>query len=216
MITEPKVVHYIQDLLKEQADAQLSDLEEFAKENHIPIVAPEAFQVLTYLIGSLDAKRVLELGTAMGYSSIRMARLKKDLIIDTLERKDDMIALAKENIAKFQVEDQINLVEGEILDLLPTLEGLYDLIFMDAGKSHYEAYLEECLRLLGKNGVIVCDNVLVRGLVAEEEIERKHHTIITNMKLYLAKTMARKDLHAMILPVSDGLLILKRKELDNE
>ena len=132
-------------------------------------------------------KRILELGTAVGFSSILMyeaAGTEPEIV--TIERDEKMIELAKVNLEKFDLTDKIKIEEGDCLEVLERLNEPFDLIFMDAGKGHYNHFLPHCLRLLKDDGIIIADNVLFRGMVASQElVQRRKITIVKRMRTYL-------------------------------
>ena len=141
-----------------------------------------------------------------------MANSDPEIQVDTIERDPEMIKLARANIRAFGLDDRIQLFEGEITVVLKNLTGAYDFIFIDAGKSHYREYLDLCLELASPRATFFCDNVLVRGLVAQEGIVRKQSTIIMNMRKFIKEVTLDERFHSMVLPVGDGLMIIKCKE----
>lgn len=211
-ITEENTTRYLQAIAGLTTDPRMKDLEDFAQRQIIPIIHKEASAVLKYLIETERPKRVLELGTAMAYSSILMANTDPKIQVDTIERDPEMIKLARANIRAFGLDNRIRLFEGEITDVLKNLTGPYDFIFIDAGKSHYREYLDRCLELASPGATFFCDNVLVRGLVAKEGIVRKQSTIIMNMRKFIEEVTLDERFHSMVLPVGDGLMIIKCKE----
>lgn len=212
MIFSENLQNYLIELSSLKEDSALKAMEDYAKENYIPIIRKDETQVLTYFIRREEPKRILELGTAMGYSAILMARQREDVEIDSLERDEAMVSLARAHIKAFQLSHRIQVIPGDILDSLPKLGGSYDLIFVDAGKSHYEEYLKGCLDLLAPGGIILFDNVLLRGIIAQEPVPRKHSTAVHNMRAFLEKALLLPGFDAMVLPVGDGLLVLHAKE----
>lgn len=226
-ITTQEVVIYLRENIKikeslintKEFTDSCEELESFARENYIPIIQKESLDVVNFFIRDLKPKRILELGTAMAYSSIQFKKSSpKETIIDTLERNDKMIELAKKNIKDFEYTNFINVIEGEILDSFKYLKDKgfrYDLVFIDAGKSHYDLYLENSLSMLNENGMIICDNVLFDGNVALSGfIPKKNRTIINNMKNFLKSTYQNMELNITLIPVGDGLLLIKRMKKD--
>lgn len=211
-ITDINTTKYLQEIADQKSGSRYQQMEDYARLRFIPIIHKEASDVLVYFIQTEQPKRILELGTAMGYSSIRMADTADGVLVDTIERDPEMIALAKANVATFGLAERIHIFEGEIDEVLAELPGPYDFIFIDAGKSHYRAYLERSLEIISPRGMIICDNVLVRGLVAQESVERKHSTIITKMRNFIEDVSLDNRFLSMVLPVGDGLLIIKMKE----
>ena len=170
---------YIRGLIPERTGT-LKEIEDFARENGVPIVQPEAGIFLELMTSMKKPKKILELGTAVGFSSILMyesAGTEPDIV--TIERDEKMIEMAKINLEKFNLSDKIKIEAGDCLEVLERLDDKFDLIFMDAGKGHYNHFLPHCLRLLKEDGVIVADNVLFRGMVASQElVKRRKITIV--------------------------------------
>ena len=148
---------------------ELEKIKKKALEEHIPIIMDETLEVMEKYLSKIKPKRILEIGTAVGYSAICFTLfLQEDGKIDTIEREKDRVKEARENIKKAEVEDKINIYEGDALDILPKLEGKYDAIFIDAAKGKYPFFLEQALRLINKNGIIFADNILYKGYVMSE------------------------------------------------
>ena len=165
------------------------------------------------MVGMQKPMRILELGTAIGYSAILMYKASgNNPHITTVERSEEMIKYAKENIKSFNLEEKIIIEEGECLDVLERLEEPYDLIFMDAGKGHYNHFLPHCLRLLKKDGIIIADNVLFRGMVASDElVKRRKITIVKRMRTYLDIVSKDENLVTSVIPMGDGIAITRRR-----
>ena len=157
--------------------------------------------------------RILELGTAIGYSAILMYEASGTKpTITTIERDENMIKYARENFEKYNLQEKIEIKEGDCLEILEDLNEPYDLIFMDAGKGHYNHFLPHCLRLLKDDGVIVADNVLFRGMVASNElVKRRKITIVKRMREYLELVSNDKDLITSVIPMGDGIAVTKRR-----
>jgi len=153
--------------------------------------------------------KVLEIGTAIGYSSILMSQiLNQGGIIDTIESNDAMIDLAKENIKIAGCKDVINIIAGDAAEVLPCLDKKYDFIFLDAAKGQYPEFLPHCIRMLNNNGVLISDNVLYKGMVANEElVVRRKKTIVKRLKDYLDTICSDNSLETCILPVGDGVAV---------
>ena len=132
--------------------------------------------------------------------------------ITTIERDDNMINYAKENIKKFGLEEKINILQGDCLEVLESLHDEFDMIFMDAGKGHYNHFLPECLRLLKKDGIIIADNVLFRGMVASDDlVKRRKITIVKRMRKYLDMVSKDENLITTVIPMGDGIALTKRR-----
>ena len=211
-ITYDYMEEYIRSLIGEHSPG-LKKLEEYAVVNHVPIIQKEVARYLELMITIKKPIRILELGTAIGYSSILMNLASNgESYVTTIERDTNMIEKALENIEAFGLKHKINVVEGDCNDVLQSLQGEFDLIFMDAGKGHYNHFLPNCLRLLSKDGIIIADNVLFRGMVASRELlQRRKITIVKRMKSYLNEISSREDLITSVLPMGDGIAITTRR-----
>ncbi|MDO4534799.1 MAG: O-methyltransferase [Clostridium perfringens] len=203
---------YLRSLIPNRTDDLLL-LEEFAKENGVPIIQKEAAKFLEFMVSMKEPKKILELGTAIGYSSILMSRAsKKECKITTIERNEEMVSLAKKNIESFNLTDEIEIKEGQCLEVLEKLDDKYDIIFMDAGKGHYNHFLPHCLRLLNDKGIIIADNVLFRGMVASDElVKRRKITIVKRMRTYLDMVSKDENLITTVIPMGDGIALTKRR-----
>ncbi|MEA4825853.1 O-methyltransferase [Clostridium sp. JNZ J1-5] len=215
-IAQDYIVDYIRNLICDEVGI-LKDLEDFADREHVPIVQKEVANYLKCMVTIQKPKKILELGTAIGYSAILMELASKGQChITTIERDKNMIDIAKQNIIKSGFEDKITVVEGDCLEVLPTISGEYDLIFMDAGKGHYNDFLPYCLKLLKKQGIIIADNVLFRGMVASNElVQRRKITIVKRMRSYLEMVSNDKNLITSVIPMGDGIAITTRRDTDD-
>ena len=191
----------------------LEDLENFALENRVPIVQKETAKFLELMVTMNRPSKILELGTAIGYSSILMNQAMGGCCeITTIERDEKMIEIATANIEKYGLQNKITILQGDCLEVLENLKGNYDMIFIDAGKGHYNHFLPHCLRLLKKQGVLIADNVLFRGMVASEELAtRRKVTIIKRMKSYLELVSSNDELITSVIPMGDGISVTVRK-----
>lgn len=213
-ITYDYMEEYIRSLIPE-SEGKIKELEDFAKENKVPIAQKETIKFLEFMVSMKKPLRILELGTAIGYSAVLMYDAAgTNPHITTIERSEEMIELAKKNIESFGLEDKIVIEAGDCLEVLERLEEPYDLIFMDAGKGHYNHFLPHCLRLLKEDGIIVADNVLFRGMVATDDlVKRRKITIVKRMRKYLEMVSEDKNLITSVIPMGDGIAITKRKLL---
>lgn len=211
-ITYDYMEKYLRELIGESKGI-IKELEEFAEENGVPIVQKEAARLLEFMVTVKKPKKILELGTAIGYSSILMELAAGNNVeITTIERDDKMVEYATENIKKAGFEDKITILHGECLDILETLDDEYDLIFMDAGKGHYSHFLPHCLRMLAKDGMIIADNVLFRGMVACKDLMIKRKiTIVKRMKNYMETISQDENLLTTVLPMGDGIALTVRR-----
>lgn len=214
-ISQDYIVDYIRGLIKEESEV-LKELEKYAHENNVPIVQSEVANFLKLMININKPKKILELGTAIGYSAILMSISTNNTSnITTIERDKKMLDIARTNIAKVGLEDKIDIIEGDCLDVLQTLQNEYDLIFMDAGKGHYNDFLPHCLRLLKKDGIIIADNVLFRGMVASDDlVERRKITIVKRMRSYLDTISNDKNLLTSVIPMGDGIAVTTRRNIN--
>ena len=203
---------YLRALIPESKN-EFKELEDFAKENSVPIIQKEGAKFLEFMISLKQPKKILELGTAIGYSAILMNKaVDGDCFIKTIERNEQMVEFAKQNIKKNGLEEKIEVLEGDCLEILETLDEKFDVIFMDAGKGHYNHFLPHCLRLLDDKGIIIADNVLFRGMVASDElVKRRKITIVKRMREYLELVSKDEDLITTVIPMGDGIAITKRR-----
>lgn len=211
-ITYDYMEEYIRGLIPERKGT-LKEIEDFARENGVPIVQKESGVFLEFITNMKKPKRILELGTAVGFSSILMyeaAGTEPEII--TIERDERMIELANINLKKFDLSDKIKIEQGDCLEVLERLNEPFDLIFMDAGKGHYNHFLPHCLRLLNEDGIIVADNVLFRGMVASDElVKRRKITIVKRMRTYLDLVTQDENLITSVIPMGDGIAVTKRR-----
>lgn len=211
-VTFDYMEEYLRGLIPNRSE-DLLKLENFAKENGVPIIQKEAAKFLEFMISMKAPKKILELGTAIGYSAILMSKtLNNKCRITTIERDENMINLAKKNIESFNLQDKIEIKEGECLEVLEKLDDKYDVIFMDAGKGHYNHFLPHCLRLLNDEGIIIADNVLFRGMVASDDlVKRRKITIVKRMRTYLDMVSNDENLITTVIPMGDGIALTKRR-----
>ena len=196
---------YLDSFIKE-SDPLILEMEKFAQEHSVPILFRESAEFLEQLICLVNPKRVLELGTAIAYSSIRMARnLGKKGSLFTIEKSEDNIKLAKENIAKSGLEDKINLIEGNALDELPRFEKKFDFIFLDADKIDYKRLFDYSMILLKKGGVIFVDNLLWHGLAASSKVPADQKNAAKIIKEFNILFSSQPNLKTTILPIGDGI-----------
>ena len=190
---------------------ELAKIKERALEEHIPIIMDDTLEVIEKQLEIFKPNRILEIGTAVGYSAICFSEfLNKNGKIDTIERELDRVNEAKINIKKAEVEQKINIIEGDAVEILPTLNEKYDMIFIDASKGKYPFFLKESLRLLNANGIIFADNVLYKGYVLSDYNKHKQRTAVRNLREFLKELQENKELDTKILEVGDGLAIAKK------
>lgn len=191
----------------------LKELEIYAGQNGIPIIKPSIAKLLLIFGRILKPLRILEIGTAIGYSSIFLSSaLEPGGKIDTIEKSELMIEKARSNIKKAGCESLVNVIAGDAAEVLKYLKGPYDLIFQDAAKGQYAELLPDCLRLLRTGGILASDNVLFRGLVeGNVETPRRNRTIAARMREYIAMISGSEMLDTAIIPVGDGLSVSYKK-----
>ncbi len=191
---------------------ELAKIKQKALEDHIPIIMDDTLEVIEKELKENKPKRILEIGTAVGYSAICFSEfLQNNGIIDTIEREHSRVTEALDNIKRAEVEDKINIIEGDAVEVLPTLTGEYDVVFIDASKGKYPFFLKEALRLLAPKGIIFADNVLYKGYVLSDYNKHKQRTAVRNLREFLSELQSNETLETKILEVGDGLAIAKRK-----
>lgn len=209
MIVDERLVTYINSLDKGNT-AVLDQIEREALESYVPIIRKDMQSFLKLLLTVQKPMRILEVGTAVGFSAILMAEYApKGCKIVTIENYDKRIPIAKQNFERAGKSDQITLLEGDATEVLKTLEEPFDMIFMDAAKGQYINFMSDVLRLLKKDGVLVSDNVLQDGDIIESHfiVERRNRTIYKRMREYLYELTHRDDLVTSVLPVGDGITV---------
>ena len=182
-----------------------------ALDDHIPIIMDDTLEVIASYLEKEKPSRILEIGTAVGYSAICFSKyLKEGGKIDTIELDEERAAKAKENIAKMRLEDKINVIVGNAVEILPTIEPSYDVVFIDAAKGKYPIFLAEAIRLVRKEGIIFADNILYKGYVLGDYNKHKQRTAVTHLREYIKNITEDTRLDTQILEVGDGLGISKR------
>lgn len=213
MIVDERLVTFINSF--DTGNTQILDvIEKEALQTFVPIVRKEMQSFLKFLLAMTKPQKVLEVGTAVGFSSILMAEYApKDCKITTIENYEKRIPIARENFIRAGKEKQITLLEGDAMEILPTLTDSYDLIFMDAAKGQYINFMPEIMRLLKTGGVLVSDNVLQEGEIIESHyiVERRNRTIYKRMREYIYELTHNENLVTTILPVGDGITVSVKK-----
>ena len=191
---------------------QLAKIKQKALEAHIPIIMDDTLAVIKEELTKSKPSKILEIGTAVGYSAICFTEFLTDGgSIDTIEREADRVIEARENIIKAEVQDKINIIEGDAVEILPTLPGEYDVVFIDASKGKYPFFLKESLRMLAPKGIIFADNVLYKGYVLSDYNKHKQRTAVRNLREFLSELQSNEMLETKVLEVGDGLAIAKKK-----
>lgn len=207
-IVDKLVEGYIRDLIPEN-HGLIKELEIFAEEKNVPIIHPEVAKFLEVIIKTSKIRSILEVGTAIGYSSLIFSNaMNNSGKIITIEKRRDMHELACKNIKEAGLESNITPMIGDAAELLPEIEGKFDMIFLDAAKGHYQKFLLSCIEKLDENGMIVSDNVLYKGMVASNEyLIRRKITIVKRMRKYLKYISEHPQLTTSIIPIGDGLAL---------
>lgn len=213
MIVDERMVTYINSLDKGNTPF-LNALEQEALNDHVPIIRREMQSFLKVLLRLKEPERILEVGTAVGFSTLLMSTYApENCKIITIENYEKRIPIARQNIQKAGREDQITLLPGDAQEILKTLEEPFDFIFMDAAKGQYIHFLPEVMRLLKPGGVLISDNVLQDGDLIESHfaVERRNRTIYKRMREYLYVLKHHEELETSILPLGDGVTISIKK-----
>ena len=187
-------------------------LKDYAKEKHVPIIMDEGLKLLLDTIQLNDAKLILELGTAIGYSSINIAKLDKDIIIDTIEKKKELYNLALNNINNEKLNDRINLFNCDICDF--SSDKTYDFIFVDAAKGHYGDYLEQFYNNLKSDGILFFDNMEFHGFVKNPMLSKNRNTrqLVKKISKFYDKIIKDDRFISTYYPdTGDGILILRKR-----
>ena len=190
----------------------LLEMKKYARYNWIPIILDDSLEFIKDILVKQRPKKILEIGTAIGYSSAIFSEYLEDGgRIDTLEISHKAVLLAKANHKMLGVEDKINIIEGDALKLLPTISEKYDVIFIDGPKSHYIQYFPYCLNLLNKNGTIIADNVIYKGMVLSDYNEHKQRTAVTKLREFIEMVENDDTLDSHLYDIGDGVMVIRRK-----
>ena len=213
MIVDERMVTYIHSLETPESPL-IEQIEQEALDTYVPIIRKETQSFLKVLLMMKKPVRVLEVGTAIGFSALLMCEyLPENGHITTIEKYEKRIPIARENFKRAGKEDRITLIEGDALEVMRSLEGPFDFIFMDAAKGQYIHYMPEAIRLLAPEGVLVSDNVLQDGDIIESRfaVERRNRTIHSRMREYLYELKHNEHLQTSILPLGDGIALSVKK-----
>ena len=191
---------------------ELQKIKQKALEEHIPIIMDDTLEVVDKILTEIRPKRILEIGTAVGYSAICFSEyLEPNGKIDTIERDEERISEAKINFEKVGVSDKINIYAGDAVEILPTLNEKYDVVFIDAAKGKYPFFLKEALRMIKPSGIILADNILYKGYVMSDYNKHKQRTAVRNLREYIKEVTENPNIETEILEVGDGLAVSKIK-----
>ena len=194
----------------------LAEIKSDALERHIPIIMDDTLEVIKDVMKDKNVSKILEIGTAVGYSALCFSEfLAEGGTIDTIERDEERANEAKENIKILNGNKKINIFEGDAVEILPTLNEKYDMVFIDAAKGKYPFFLQEALRLLKEDGIIFADNILYKGYVMSDYNKHKQRTAVTHLREYIKLTTQNPNLNTKILEVGDGLAITTKNKLNN-
>lgn len=215
MITDERMMTFIQSF-SQGNPLYLHELEKYSKETNVPIIRPQMQSLLKFLLAWGKPMKILEVGTAIGFSALLMSEYAPEgCHITTIEKYEKRIPVARENFEKAGKKDVITLLEGDATQILTQLSETYDFIFMDAAKGQYINFLPDILRLLEPGGILVSDNILQDGDILESKyvIERRNRTIHNRMREYLYALTHHEELETVILPVADGVTLSTKKQI---
>ena len=208
-IVQPYVTEYIRSEIRENIGI-LAELEKYASEHEVPIVQPETAKLLEVLTAAKQPHNILEIGTAIGYSAILMSEICPEARITTLEFDGDMASLARDNVARAGLSEKIEVIFADARDYISYIDrdGYYDMIFIDGPKAHYVYMIDDCMRLLKKSGVMICDNVLYKGMTCTDELViRRKITIVKRLRKFIKAISERDDMVTSVLSVGDGVTV---------
>ena len=212
-IVNERIVDYINSLDKGNSPV-CNAIEKEALADGVPIIRKEMGNLLKVLLLLKRPQKILEVGTAVGYSSILMSEnMPQNCRITTIENYEKRIPVAKNNFKRAGKEEVITLLEGDAMDILKELDGMYDFIFMDAAKGQYINFLPELLRLMPAGGLLISDNVLQEGDIVESRygVTRRNRTIHTRMREYIYTLTHAEQLETSIVPIGDGITLSVKK-----
>ncbi|KON86950.1 SAM-dependent methyltransferase [Sporosarcina globispora] len=208
-----KLHAYIEEIVPERPHL-LNKMEQYAKEHNVPIMELAGIEAMLQLLRIQKPKTILEVGTAIGYSALRMAYAVPDSKIVTIERDAERYQLAEQFIEEARKKEQILIIKGDALEVEEDVKkhGPYEAIFIDAAKGQYQRFFEMYSRYLSNDGVIITDNVLFKGLVCESDIENKRiRNLVKKIDVFNKWLMSHPEYHTVILPVGDGVAISKKR-----
>lgn len=218
-VTDDYINSYLRTI-QPHYDGVLGEIEKESRDAQVPVIPHETARLLSVLLTMKKPKNILEVGTAVAFSSGLMSRYLQDGgTITTIDRYELMLKDARKNIARMGLEDTIKILEGDAADILPTLTGPYDVIFLDAAKGQYSAFLPHCLRLLPVGGLLIVDDVLQGGDIAKTRfsVPRRQRTIHKRLRNFLWDISHNDALESSIVPIGDGLAVcVKIKETEEK
>ena len=184
-------------------------VKERALENHIPIIMDDTLEKIKEILETEKPKKILEIGTAVGYSASCFVKYAENVVVDTIELDEERAKEAIENVKKIGISENINIMIGNAVEILPALSGEYDIVFIDAAKSKYSIFLEEGIRLIRNGGLILADNVLYKGYVMSDYNKHKQRTAVRNLREYIKEVTENPNLETESLEIGDGLAVSK-------
>lgn len=197
-----------EDNIAKMHEQELAKIKQKALEEHIPIIMDDTLEVVDKILTEIKPIKILEIGTAVGYSAICFSKyLEPSGKIDTIERDEDRVAEARVNIEKVGASEKINIYVGDAVEILPTLQEKYDVVFIDAAKGKYPFFLKEALRMINPNGIILADNILYKGYVMSDYNKHKQRTAVRNLREYIKEVTENPNIETEILEVGDGLAV---------
>ena len=204
------VFKYIENFSSEREN--FKELVDYAETNRVPIVSQDVARFIELLLKIIKPKNILEIGSAIGYSSLIMYKAS-DANILTIEKDEETFKLLKENLKKYDTDNKIKAINDDAINALKSMdkEEKFDFCFIDANKSQYEEYLNLVYDLTRDNALILIDNILFRGYVAKDEDNKRYRTIIKNLKKFIEDVKSDKRFTASLLTVHDGLLLLRKE-----
>lgn len=204
------VFKYIENFSSEREN--FKELVDYAESNRVPIVSQDVARFIELLLKIIKPKNILEIGSAIGYSSLIMYKAS-DANILTIEKDEETFKVLKENLKKYDTDNKIKAINDDAINTLKSMdkEEKFDFCFIDANKSQYEEYLNLVYELTSDNALILIDNILFRGFVAKDEDNKRYRTIIKNLKKFIEDVKSDKRFTASLLTVHDGLLLLRKE-----
>lgn len=211
-IVNTSVENYIREILSE-SKGLIYEIENYAKENSVPIIHKEVAELLKVILKVHKPKKILEIGCAIGYSSIFFVNtLDGETEVITTERNPIMLEQAYKNIEKSGFLNKIKILEGNAEDTLKNLDEKFDMVFIDAAKGQYKLFFDLVYDNVNIGGIIVSDNILYKGMIADDEyVVKRKKTIVKRMREYLDFICNNNELDTSIIPIGDGLAISIKK-----
>lgn len=212
LINYEYITEYIRNVIPDSSP-EMKSMEEYANSNFIPIIFKEVKRFFEFLLPIVNPGKILEIGTAIGYSAMLFATVCKDAHITSIEIDEKRFEEAYENIKKAGLSDRIHLILDDAANVLPYLKTTYDMIFIDAAKGQYHDYYICAKKLLNPGGILIFDNILFKGLPANKNlVNHKHRTIANNLISFNYEVMNDADFTSSILPLGDGMIIARKEK----